>query len=198
MSLRVFASGFQEFVVQRQSDVFHVHSILVHRDCAQGCRESRSYTLTQQSTAWRTFREKILNISRATDFSSVIPTRRQRCRFHRPLADSFVGNPSIHGRKAFAGSAKPILFTAWELIFWIVCFIPLWARQNRLKCGTSPRISAAADRRQKVPLKVAVFLGSPAVAAGIPAVSVEIREFRRKSNGVARVSGCHGKFPVFS
>jgi hypothetical protein len=46
-------------------------------------------------------------------------------------------------------------------------------------------ISSSAGPPQKVPPKIAVFCGLPAVAAGIPALSLEIQKFRRNFLGIA-------------
>src|ERR1051326_412671 len=43
-----------------------------------------------------------------------------------------------------------------------------------------PRISAAAARRRRVKLKIAIFCGLPAAAGGIPALSLEIQKFSGK------------------
>jgi hypothetical protein len=65
----------------------------------------------------------------------------------------------------------------------IVCGYPVLSATVTAESAETPkfpRISAAAARRRRVKLKIAIFCGLPAVAGGIPALPLEIQKFSGK------------------
>jgi hypothetical protein len=127
----------------------------------------------------KNLRWTIFKIRRATDFSSIISPRRQLRQFHRPPPDSFAGIPNILQKNGFVHRESNSIRASRK----IVCGYPVLSATvtaESAEIPKFPRISAAAARRRRVKLKIAIFCGLPVVAGGIPALSLEIQKFSGK------------------
>ena len=139
-------------------------------------------------------RREIFDIRRAAGFSSTVSHYRPLWGFHRPPAESLIGNPKYPPAQSICKLRNKCRSRVRKLLA-SAGLLSAASTKESLDISNLDRIFSAAGRRSNALLKIPLFCRLLEVVGGISALSLEIRIFSRKFK---RIAGNPPKSPNFS